>query len=156
MPKPEGPLTVLFLLTACGEQPPPPAPERKRAAPTPAPLPAPVPAPTATKPQRGEATEILRRYYSLIEQRRYAEAHALREPKETDAAAFAAHFDRVATQRVTIGTPSEPVEFEDWLYVEVPIQTYGMMKNGDPIASAGTVTLRKGASGGAWRIFTKG
>jgi hypothetical protein len=106
--------------------------------------------------ESGDAAALLRRYYYLIEERRYAEAYALREPNGADLDAFAAHFDRFATQKVTVGVPSKPAEAGDWLYVEVPIQSYGNMKSGTPFGSAGTVTLRRRKPSGAWRIFTKG
>lgn len=98
---------------------------------------------------------MLRLYYDLIAARRYDEAHALRSPNGADARSFAAHFDRFASQQVTIGVPSEPVPAGEWIYVEVPVQTYGTMKNGTPLASGGTVTLRRPTSGGGWRIYTK-
>ena len=98
---------------------------------------------------------MLRRYYDLLEQRRYADAYALREESNSDISAFRAHFERFATQKVTVGTPSEPVAGDGWLYVEVPVQTYGTMKDGTPFGSAGTVTLRRRQSGGEWRIYTK-
>jgi hypothetical protein len=99
---------------------------------------------------------VLRDYYGLIDERRYAEAYALRGPNEGGVGAFAAHFERFASQKVTVGQPSEPAEAGEWLYVEVPVQTYGSMKDGTPFGSAGTVTLRRRRSGGAWHIFTKG
>jgi len=108
-------------------------------------------------PQSGDgAAQVLHTYYTLIEARRYREAYALREPGRGAAseADFAANFDRYAEYRATIGTPSEPVESGGWDYVEVPVQPYGRMKDGSPIGSAGTVTLRRRAGGGEWRIFT--
>ena len=126
------------------------APEIRAAANTPA---TEDPAPAA---ESGDAAALLRRYYSLIEERRYAEAHTLREPNGADLDAFAAHFDQFATQKVTVGVPSKPAEAGGWLYVEVPIQSYGSMKSGKPFGSAGTVTLRRRKQSGAWRIFTKG
>ena len=106
--------------------------------------------------EAGDAAEVLRRYYASISERRYSEAHKLRETGGADAAAFAAYFERFGSLRVTVGTPSEPVEAGGWLYVEVPVHTYGTMKDGKPLGSAGTVTLRRREPGGEWRIFTKG
>jgi hypothetical protein len=104
--------------------------------------------------QSGDAAALLRRYYALLEARRYDEAYALREPNGSDAAAFAAHFERFASHQVTIGLASEPVSAGGWTYVEVPVHSYGAMKDGKPFGSAGTVTLRR-REGGAWRIYTK-
>jgi hypothetical protein len=102
-----------------------------------------------------DAATALRLYYDHLEAGRYEAAFELREPGEADAAAFAAHFRRFASQKVSIGLPSIPVEGKGWLYVEVPVQTYGTMTDGTPFGSAGTVTLRRRASGGDWRIYTK-
>lgn len=148
---------ALCLLSACGGDPAPPqVPDRDHGN-SARPTVHPNRAPEQAKPSVGgkSATEILRRYYGLIEKRRYGEALALREAGETSVEAFAAHFDGFASQKVTIGVPSEPVEAGGWLYVEVPVQTYGIMKNGTPFGSAGTVTLRRRATSGEWRIYTK-
>jgi len=117
--------------------------------------PAPAAASGRDNPASSDATALLRHYYALIEKRDYAQALALREDNGTSLKAFAAHFDRFETMRVTIGTPSLPVHAGDWLYVEVPVQTYGAMRNGAPFGSAGTVTLRRKMPNGRWRIYTK-
>lgn len=151
---------ALLLLAACGSEPePPPAPDpidRNVAAPA-IQRPEPSPAPKLAKKsdESGGATEVLRRYYALLDGRRYVEAFKLREANGTSEEAFAAHFDRFASQKVTIGNPSRPVEADGWLYVEVPVQTYGTMKDGTPFGSAGTVTLRTRTTESHWRIYTK-
>jgi ketosteroid isomerase-like protein len=151
-----------LLLSACGEEPASPPPEPRRASQTPPLPPAPGAAPAAEQPPAAagaeDAAEVVRTYYSLIGARRYGEAHALREPAEgaPGGEAFAAAFEPYAEYRATIGTPSKPVESGGWLYVEVPVQPYGRMKDGRPLASAGTLTLRRRKQGGQWRIFTKG
>jgi hypothetical protein len=112
------------------------------------------PAPTPSVGEAGDASALLRRYYALLEQRRFEEAFRLREANGSDSEAFAAHFERLEWQKVTIGVPSEPVSAGGWTYVEVPVQTYGAMQDGKPFGSAGTVTLRRRGDG-AWRIYTK-
>jgi hypothetical protein len=72
------------------------------------------------------------------------------------AADFAAAFERYASHRATVGAPSRPVEAGGWFYVEVPVQTYGTMRDGTPFGSAGIVTLRRRQGGGDWRIYAKG
>ena len=145
-------------LAGCGEEAPPRPPEEKRE--SRASVPSTVPTTpraarqAATSAESDDAATVLRRYYAMIEDRHYAEAHALREPGATDAAAFAAHFASFESHRATVGAPSEPAEADGWRYVEVPVQTYGAMKDGSPFGSAGTVTLRRPKSGGPWRIFT--
>lgn len=155
-----GSVALALWLAACGSEPAPAPREAKP--PKQASLAPSAPAAARAPEQRpsartgGDAAAVLRRYYELIQQRRYPQAHALREPNGADATAFAAHFERFASHEVTIGTASEPAEAGGWLYVEVPVQSYGAMKDGTPFGSAGTVTLRRRTSGGEWRIFTKG
>lgn len=152
-------LALALLLSACAEEPPPPQPEPQPEAEAPAAPEAPSPKEEPAPVHGGEdAAQVVRTYYALIEARRYAEAYKLREPAPAapGLGAFAANFDRYAEYHATIGTPSEPVESNGWLYVEVPVQPYGRMKDGSPLASAGTLTLRRRAAGGSWRIFTKG
>jgi hypothetical protein len=151
---------ALALVAACADEAPPRQPETRarNAAPAQPPKP-PAPAPAKqfkATAESGDAAGVLRRYYTMIEEGSYAQAHALREVDGRDAKAFAAHFERFASHKATVGTPSQPAEADGWLYVEVPVQTYGTMKNGTPFGSAGTVTLRRRKSGGPWRIFTKG
>lgn len=149
-----------LLLGACSEEaaptPPEPKSERQAARETP---PAAAASPALERPgpaaEAGDAADVLRRYYALIGEGRYSEAYKLREPNGADLDAFAAHFERFASHGVTVGTPSEPVESGGWFYVEVPVHSYGMMKDGAPFGSAGTVTLRR-RPGSEWRIFTKG
>lgn len=151
---------LALLLTACTEEAAPTPPERKPESQAPATPPAAAASPDPAQPmsaaESGDAANVLRRYYALIGERRYTQAHKLREPNGADTDAFAAHFERFASHGVTVGTPSEPVEAGGWLYVEVPVHTYGTMRDGTPFGSAGTVTLRRREPAGQWRIFTKG
>lgn len=156
-----------LLLSACGEEAPEPPPQTKRAIEAPASDAAAAPAdrqaePVAARPTSApaadgqDAAQILEAYYALIEAGDYVEAYRLREPQpNVTPSMFAGNFARYAAHQATIGRPSEPVQAGDWLYVEVPVQTYGQLKNGLPFGSAGTVTLRRKASGGAWRVYTK-
>lgn len=165
---------LALLVGGCTDQaaPPPaePKPEPKSERQVPARASAPAAAPTAapapdrpTAPgqpgstaEADDAADVLRRYYTLIEERRFTEALELREPDGLEADAFAAHFGGYASHGATVGRQTEPVEAGSWLYVEVPVQTYGTMKGGTPFGSVGTVTLRRPKSGGDWRIFTRG
>jgi hypothetical protein len=94
----------------------------------------------------------------LIEAGKFREAYRLREPEKKGATeqAFAANYARYAEHRATIGAPSRIAEAGEWLYVEVPVQMYGRMKSGAPMASAGTMTLRRPAAepNAPWRIYT--
>ena len=155
---------LALALAGCGEaeRQAPAGPERTARPPVEvAPQPAPEPAKQAAEPspQAGDgAADVLKRYYALIGERRYEEARALRETgsRAPTGDQFAANFDKYAEHRATIGTPSLVAEAGDWLYVEVPVQTYGKLKTGAAFGSAGTVTLRRRKSGGQWRIHTSG
>lgn len=157
-------LLLCFALLSCGEvesEAPPtkePAPAKPVQAPAQPPA-KPVPEPAGAPAAGQGAAEIVRTYYALIEAGDYGEARRLREkPAGTDPAAFAANFERYAEHRATVGTPSEVVEGGDWLYVEVPVQTYGRLRSGNTFGSAGTVSLRrrKGEPNAGWRIYTSG
>jgi hypothetical protein len=155
-------IAAALLLAACNDASAPPPPEPKPQSQAPTAQPGAATAPVDEAPSSGAAGEgaaqVVQTYYARIEARKYAEAYALREPSPgaPSVADFAANFERYAEYHVTIGAPSEPVTSGGWDYVEVPVQPYGRMKDGSPLASAGTVTLRRRSGGGEWRIFTKG
>ena len=164
MPPSLPPLSIaLLVLAACsGESGEPPAKrELASAIPEPAmPAAAPRPAPAVAEPASGgdgaeAAAETLRTYYRLIEAGRYEAAWQLRErpAKRGDASAFARAFADYAQYRATIGAPSPAAEAGGALYVEVPVQTYGVTRQGKPFSSAGTVTLRRTNEQGEWRIY---
>jgi hypothetical protein len=108
------------------------------------------------------AAEVVQTYYALIEARKYEEARRLRwNAADLDPAEFAANFADYADYHATVGKPSEIEGAAGSLYVEVPVQTWGRRKDGRPIASAGTVTLRRvndvpgsTAEQRRWRIYT--
>jgi hypothetical protein len=156
-------LPAAFLLAGCSEEPAPPAPEAKIEEPSPPPAPRSVPEPEPaqrTSPAASEqgAAEVLKTYHALIQAGKYSEAYRLREPEKKGATpeTFVANYARYAEHRATVGTPSRIAEAGDWLYVEVPVQMYGRLKSGEPMASAGTMTLRrpKAEPNAPWRIYT--
>lgn len=108
---------------------------------------------------------MLTRYYRLIEGGKYADAYRLRSYRPASGrgslADFRTSFERYGQYRATVGPASEPEGAAGSLYVEVPVQTYGRLKNGKPFSSVGTVTLKRsndipGASAEqrSWRIAT--
>ena len=110
------------------------------------------------------AADVLQTYYALIEEGDYESAWRLRAPgaSGTNLAEFAAGFDRYAEHHALIGAPSEISGAAGSLYVEVPVQTYGKLKDGTPFSSAGTVTMRRSndvpgatAEQRRWRIHTR-
>jgi hypothetical protein len=147
--------------TACGEaEPPPPKQQTEKAAPSPQKVEAaPPPAKAEQLPLPGDeagAADVLKRYFAAIEASDYEAARGLRDNsgREPSPQQFAANFDRYSEHRATVGTPSLVVEADGWQYVEVPVQRYGKFKDGKTFVNAGTVTLRRRKTGGAWRIFT--
>jgi hypothetical protein len=152
-------LIFCFAAASCGdaEIDAPPANEPAKHIQAPAQPPArPLPEPAGAPTGQG-AAEVVRTYYAFIEAGDYDQARRLRD-KRPDLAAFAASFERYLDYHATIGMPSEIAEGGDWLYVEVPVQTYGRLKTGDTFGSVGTVSLRrsKAEPGAAWRIYTSG
>ncbi len=164
-----------FLICSCGssEAPPPVEPQRDAASRVPPPLEPPAPGEPGGLPDDRTpvsearftpesaqgAANLLQTYYALIEAGKYAEAFRLREPSEgLSVDRFAASFDRFSEYHANIGAPSEPQGAAGSLYVEVPVQLYGRMKDGRPFSNAGTVTLRRSNNvpGGSkeWRIYT--
>jgi hypothetical protein len=174
--KPRLPILLLAAVAAgCGQgdeqrAQPAPASNAAGAAPRPAaPAPAPAAAPQEAAPETPlsstsalAAADVLKAYYRLIEAGRYEQAWRLRwESDGGDAADFVAHFADYAEYHATVGNPSEVQGAAGSSYVEVPVQLYGQMKNGESFGSAGTVTLRRvndvpGATAAQrrWRIYT--
>ena len=157
-------MVLLGFLAACGDagqspaEPPEPAPRVKAKAPA-APVaersPANPPADASLEGSGQAAAKVAQDYYSLIEKGDLPAALRLREPgrRAPTLERFRANFAKHAEHRSTIGRPSEPVTAGEWVYVEVPVQTYGSFKDGKPFSSAGTITLRRRASGGEWRLY---
>jgi hypothetical protein len=116
-------------------------------------------APFAADSAQG-AANVLQTYYALIEAGKYTEAWRLREQrakaKPGDAAEFAKSFERYGEYHAQVGAPSQVQAAAGSLYVEVPVQLYGRLKDGKPFSTAGTVTLRRARGTTGWRIYTSG
>jgi hypothetical protein len=165
------PLAFLLLLAACDRSPvqaPPtarndsveqPAPPQNRVAEAPLNPPAPgqpgglpddrtpvAEGPFAETSPQGAAS-VLERYFALIEQRRYAEAWRLwsdegRASGKSEAD-FAADLGRYREYHANIGAPGDAEGAAGSLYVEVPVQVYGRLANGEAFNATGTATLRR-------------
>jgi hypothetical protein len=153
---------ALLLAASCQRQAPAPLPQKQSA---PVPPAAPPAAPPQPKTQPGPddtagAADLLRHYYALIEAGKYAEAWRMRSNgRGIDESQFADHFRAYESYRSQVGTPSEPVAAQGWIWVEVPVMTTGRFLGGKPFDSAGSVTLRRPAPNTAsaergWRIYT--
>jgi hypothetical protein len=118
--------------------------------------------PRASPTSAQGAATVVETYYALIEARNYRAAWALRWNSDAmTPEQFAAGFTDYADYHATVGAPSEIQGAAGSLYVEVPVQLYGRMKNGKPFGSAGTVTLRRvndvpgsTAEERRWRIYS--
>jgi hypothetical protein len=156
-------LCCLLLLAGCGPEPETKREKaaRKEAAQPPMPELEP-PAPRAKDARAGGgAAAILRTYYSRIEAGDYDAAWAMRSGGDEAARRrFAENFRAYQSYRAEVGRPSEPVESQGWLFVEVPVMITGAFRGGKAFASAGSVTLRRATTADAtplerdWHIFT--
>lgn len=170
--RPAALLLSLLLVAACGDTEHGAPPEKPRetssfAAPAqPRSLPRPAEAAAPAKPsQAGDlndaaaAARAAQSYFDLLEAGNYAAAWELRwESKKAPPAqadAFAAAFSRYRSYRGTVGQPSQAVRAGDSLFVEVPVQIYGQLASGAPLASAGIITLRRDGTSDDWLIYSR-
>ncbi|HEY1146883.1 MAG TPA: hypothetical protein VGE84_11140 [Allosphingosinicella sp.] len=159
---------MLLLVAACGDtkhEAPPEKPRETSSFAAPAQLrsalqPTEVVAPRKAGQSRDSAAQVAQTYFDLLEAGDYAAAWELRwesrkaSPAQADA--FIAAFTRYRSYRGTAGQPSQEVRAGDSLFVEVPVQIYGQLASGAPLASAGIITLRRDAAKpGAWRIYSR-
>lgn len=112
-----------------------------------------------------KAADVVRRYYALIEEGRYAAAWRLRWDSDDGpgnrAKAFINSFAQYRSYHATVGPPSEIEGAAGSLYAEIPVQLYGEYKDGRPFATAGTVTIRRvndvpgsTAAQRSWRVYS--
>lgn len=154
-------LICLLLLAACGRDPDAARqPDNvSRAAQPPMPELEP-PTPTAQdREDSGDAASTLKKYYARIEAGDYDGAWEIRSGERNEAARrrFADNFRAYSSYHADVGTPSEPVTANGFAYVEVPVMIRGTFRGGKPFASAGSVTIRRAATGEGdrgWRVYT--
>jgi hypothetical protein len=104
------------------------------------------------------AADVVQRYFALIEASRYGEALKLRTPAP-DGATFAAELQAYDSYHGLVGAPGRIEGTAGSLYVEVPVQVYGRLKDGREVHRGGVAVLRRanevpGASADQrrWRI----
>nr|WP_286207591.1 hypothetical protein [Hephaestia sp. MAHUQ-44] len=135
--------------------------------------PLPAPSPLATPPAPGEpgglpddrtpvaeapftpesaqgAASVVQTYYALLEQRKYRAAWQLwsdgGKASGMSADAFAAGFGQYHAYHANIGAPGRVDAGAGQRYVEVPVQIYGTLKDGErPFNMRGSITLHRTA-----------
>jgi hypothetical protein len=141
---------LLILLAGCGgaaEDQPANGAANRAAAPT-----APPPSAQDVALSRG-AADALRLYYERIGRRDWSGAFAMREPAPgLTLERFAANYERYRDYRATVGMPSLPARQDKAVWVQVPVQLYGRMRDGSPFGSVGMIVLRRGPGADGWKI----
>lgn len=107
----------------------------------------PVPEASSLETSAQGAANVLRTYFALLEQARYREARNLWSDSGrstgTSADAFAGTFDEYQEYHATIGAPGRIEGAAGSLYVDMPVQLYGRLANGEPFRMRGSATLRR-------------
>jgi hypothetical protein len=99
------------------------------------------------------AAAALGRYYGHIGRGEYRAAFAMRAPAPgLTPQAFAAGFERYGDYRATVGVPSLPVEENGTIWVSVPVQLYGRMRDGAPMGSVGRVMMKRPPGSTEWEV----
>lgn len=99
------------------------------------------------------AAEALRTYYAHIAGRDWAAAFAMRERQPgLSLDRFTDNFERYADYRATVGVPTGPAVQDGTIWVQVPVQLYGRMRDGSPFGSVGTVTMKRRSGERSWRV----
>lgn len=152
----------VFLLVACHAESDAPEPEASTATSSPTvDIPMPAPGEPGGLPDDrtalGEgpidetsakgAGQVLQRYFSLVEAKRYGDAFRLWSGEGTgsglSAPAFADSFAGYSEYHAEIGAPGPIEGAAGSLYVEVPVRVYGRTKAGEGFSSRGVATLRR-------------
>jgi hypothetical protein len=151
-------LLLALSLAACGDDPTPPAANIHVTAANSA-EPAPAAGNQAAARQEddddssADAAGVLRRYYGFIAKGAWEDAAGLRADPGA-AKRLEENFRAYSRYDVEVGTPSKPVASKGFLFVEVPVMITGEFRGGKPFGSTGSVTLRRPAENGGWRVFT--
>ena len=145
-------LALLLLLSGCGgeqEQRAANVAQNEVVAPR-----APPPSPQDVALSRS-AADALRLYYDRIGRREWSAALAMREPAPgLTLERFAANYERYADYRATVGMPSLPARQNGAVWVQIPVQLYGRMRDGSPFGSVGMMMLRRDAGERRWKILS--
>ena len=88
------------------------------------------------------AAQVLQSYFALLEAGKAREAEALWSDQETPAE-FAGRVAGYREVHANIGAPGESEGAAGSIYVDVPVQMYGRLRDGKEFSSRGTMTLRR-------------
>lgn len=99
-------------------------------------------------PKSAEAAgQVMQHYGALLEQRRFADARRLWSDGGSASGPtnkeFAAQFADYAEVHAQVGKPGDTEGAAGSIYVTVPFQLYGRLKNGGPFSRSGVATLRR-------------
>jgi hypothetical protein len=89
------------------------------------------------------AADVMQHYYALIGQKRYAEALKLWGPASQIAPASETEFGDKLEYHGLVGSPGEIEGAAGSLYVTVPVQVYGRLRDGRELHQLGEATLRR-------------
>ena len=144
-------LAVLVLLAGCtAEEEHAPANVADKAAAAPPAAPPPTSEDVALS---RAAADTLRLYYDRLGRREWRAAFAMRAPAPgLTLERFAANYERYRDYRATVAMPSLPARQNGAVWVQVPVQLYGRMRDGSPFGSVGVMMLKREAGEQRWRI----
>jgi hypothetical protein len=93
------------------------------------------------------AGQVLQSYAALLEQRRFAEARRLwsdgGRSSELSEEGFAEAYGKYTELHAEIGAPGPMEGAAGSAYVDIPLRFYGRLRDGRPVNSVGTATLRR-------------
>ena len=93
------------------------------------------------------AAQVVQSYFALLESGRHAEAWRLwggdGAASGSSASGFAERYRQYREYHAQIGAPGPIEGAAGSIYVDVPVQVYGRLANGEQFSRAGTVTLRR-------------
>ena len=102
-----------------------------------------------------DAAASLRLYYDHLARREWRAAFAMRASAPgLTLERFAANYERYEAYLATVGAPSLPARQDGAVWVQIPVQLYGRMRDGSPFGSVGMMVLRREERGGRWTILS--
>ena len=88
------------------------------------------------------AAQVLQHYFALLEAGKATEAGTLWSASGTPAE-FASRLAQYREVHANIGAPGDPEGAAGSIYVDVPVQLYGRLRDGEEFSARGSMTLRR-------------